>query len=88
MQDSYNFTYDCEAEAYGEDGLETDYTTIDISVSLENEKPRIYLVEYYLNNTTTTDLQSVGIDMFFQVEDKLLADLAIDGITKAMLVYP
>ncbi len=88
MQDSYDFEYDCESEAYGEHGLETDYTTISISVSLENEKPRMYLVEYYVHDTPTTDLQSVGFDMFLQVEHKLLADLAADGVTRSMLIYP
>lgn len=88
MQDSYGFEYDCESEAYGEHGLETDYTTISISVTLENEKPRMYLVEFSVRDTPTTDLQSVDFDMFLQVEHKLLADLAADGVTRSMLIYP
>src|SRR4051794_40217281 len=59
LRDSYDFEYDCESEAYGEHGLETDHTTISINVTLENEKPRMYLVEFYLRDTPTTDLQSV-----------------------------
>ena len=88
MQDSYDFEYECESEAYGEHGLETDYTTISISVTVENDEPRRYLVEYFVHDTPTTDLQAVASDMFEQVEHKLLADLAADGVTESMLIYP
>lgn len=88
MQDSYEFEYDCESEAYGEHGMQTDYTTIGISVVLENEKPRMYAVDICLRDTPNNDLQSVEYDMFLQVEHKMLAELAADGVTRSMLIYP
>jgi hypothetical protein len=87
LQDSYHFEYECQSEAYGDHGLETDYTTISISVDLENESPRMYLVEFSVSDTPTTNLQAVADAMFFQVEDRLLADLAADGVTRSMLIY-
>jgi hypothetical protein len=88
LQDSYEFEYDCESEAYGEHGMQTDYTTIGISVVLENEKPRMYAVDICLRDTPNNDLQSVEYDMFLQVEHKMLAELAADGVTRSMLIYP
>jgi len=48
----------------------------------------MYQVDIYLNSTATDDIQSVEYDMFEQVEDKMLAELAADGITREMLIYP
>ena len=47
----------------------------------------MYLVEYLVRDTATVDFQD-DYDMFKQVEDKLLADLAADGVTRSMLIYP
>lgn len=88
MNDSYEFEYDCQVEFPEESGEETVYSTIGISVSLEPGDARLYQVDIYLNNTATNDIQSVEYDMFMQVEDKMLAELAADGITRDMLIYP
>lgn len=88
MQSSYDFEYECQSEAYGEQGLETDYSTIAIDVVLESEGPPMYSVGYHVHDTSTTNLQAVGFDMFLQVEHKLLADLAMHGVTRSMLIYP
>jgi hypothetical protein len=88
VQDSYDFRYDCQVDFPEGSGEDTVYSTIDISVSLEPGEPRMYQVDIYLNSTATDDIQSVEYDMFEQVEDKMLAELAADGITREMLIYP
>ena len=92
MRDSYDFEHDCEidlgGEAGGQDGPDVYYTTIGISVSLEQEKPRMYEVDYFVKDTPTMDLQSVGGDLFDSVLDRLLADMAADGVDESMLIYP
>ena len=88
MKDSYDFEYDCQVEFPEGSGVDTIYSTIEISVSLEPGEPPMYQVDIYLNDTPTDDIQSMAYDMFEQVEDKMLAALAADGITRDMLIYP
>jgi hypothetical protein len=88
VKDSYDFEYDCQVDFPEGSGEDTVYSTIEISVSCEPGEPRMYQVDIYLNNTATNDIQSLENDMFEQVEHKMLADLAADGITKDMLIYP
>lgn len=88
LRDSYDFEYDCQVDFPEGSGEDTVYSTIDVSVSLEPGEPRMYQVDIHLNDTATNDMQSVEWDMFEQVEDKMLAELAADGITRDMLIYP
>lgn len=88
MEDSYSFSYECRAESFGENGPEVDYTTIDVSALRTEPDVNRYEVDFYLHDTPTLDLQSIGYDMFQQVESQFLSDLSAYGIGRSMLTYP
>ncbi len=85
--DYYSFEYECVLTLNNEDGVPKDYcTTITVDAAWDDTK-KIYEVGYFITDTNEMDFQG-NYDLFVQVEERFLSDLAIEGVGRSSLEYP
>lgn len=84
--DYYSFEYECVLSILGSGGEAEDYYTTILVEAAWDMYLGMYEVGYSVTNTSEMDFQD-DYDLFVQIEERFLSDLANEGVGRSSLKY-